>query len=128
MNLRLAARAPFLALACLLLAACSEQPLPEGFADYAGHWRGDSVLLVITPEGHGDYEYVRAGSRISIEGPVHGFDGEGFRIGFGPMSARFEVQQPPHLSDGRWRMTVDGHRLVRVDILPVTSGRDSLRL
>ena len=128
MNLRVAARAPMLALACLWLAACAEKPLPPAYADYAGHWRGEGVLLVITADGHADYELVRDGSRTSIEGPVHGFDGKGFRIGVGPLGARFEVQEPPHLADGRWRMAVGGHRLVRVEILPVQSGSRTLRL
>ena len=128
MKQRSPARAPLLALACLWLAACAEQPLPAEYADYAGHWRGDGVLLVITEAGHADYELVSGGSRTSIEGPVHGFDGRAFRIGIGPLSARFKVQEPPHFAGGRWRMTVDGHRLVRVEILPVQSGRNRLRL
>lgn len=128
MNPRVAVRAPLLALACLWLAACAKQPLPPDYAEYAGHWRGDGVLLVITAKGHADYELVRGGARTSIEGPVHGFDGKGFSIGVGPLSARFEVQQPPHLANGRWRMTVDGRPLVRVEILPVQSGRETLRL
>jgi len=120
------ARAPILALACLALAACGEQPLPPEYAGYAGHWRGEGVLLVITPGGHADYEKVSAGSRVSIEGAVHGFDGRSFRIGPRPLGARFEVQQAPRLENGRWRMTVDGHPLVRVDVMPVQSGRDTL--
>ena len=128
MNLRRSLQAPVLALACLWLAACAQQPLPADYAEYAGHWRGDGVLLVISSDGHADYEHVEGGKRVSLEGPVHGFDGKGFRIGLGPLSARFEVQQPPHLADGRWRMTVDGHVLQRVEILPVQSGRETLRL
>lgn len=126
MNAARSSRLPLLALACLVLAACGEQPLPPKYASYAGHWRGDGVLLVITPGGHADYERVSGGSRISIEGAVHGFDGRGFRIGPRPLGARFEVQQPPRLENGRWRMTVDGHPLVRVEVMPVQSGRDRL--
>mgnify|MGYP005755442271 FL=1 len=128
MRPRRALQAPLLALACLLLAACGQQPLPRDYADYAGHWRGEGILLVISPDGHADYEQVRDGMRTSLEGPVHGFDGKGFSIGLGPLSARFEVQEPPHLANGRWRMTVEGHELVRVEILPVQSGRETLRL
>jgi hypothetical protein len=128
MNPRAALPLGWLALACLWLAGCAEKPLPAEYADYAGHWRGDGVLLVITPGGHADYESVRDGLRTSLEGPVHGFDGRSFRIGPGPLSVRFEVQEPPRLANGRWRMTVDGRRLVRVEILPVQSGRGTLRL
>lgn len=114
--------------ACVLLAGC-ERPVPEAHRDYVGHWRGDSMLLVISEGGHGDYERVRDRERVSIEGPVHGFDDDGFRIGIGPLGADFEVQSPPTLGeDGRWRMTVDGVELMRVDILPVGPDRDSLSL
>lgn len=110
-----------------LLAACAE-PVPPAFADYVGHWRGDGMRLVIRADGHADYDRVQAQRRVSIEGNVHGFDDGGFRIGVGPLSADFEVQRAPHLENGRWRMTVDGVELTRVDILPVESGQDSLRL
>ena len=116
-----------LALALLLLAACT-RPLPADYADYAGHWRGEGVLLVIAANGHADYERVREGMRTSVEGPAHGFGPDGFKIGLGPLSARFEVQVPPHFADGRWRMTVDGVELTRVEILPVQADRESLRL
>ena len=119
--------APAWLLALLLLAACS-RPLPPEYADYAGHWRGEGVLLVIRKDGHADYEHVQDGVRTSIEGPVHGFDGRSFRIGLGPLGARFEVQEPPHLEDGRWRMTVDGRPLWRVEILPVRADQETLRL
>lgn len=127
MRLRAPPAPAMLALVFLLLVACSE-PLPAAYADYAGHWRGDGVLLVIGPDGHADYERVREGMRTSIEGPAHGFSREGFRIGLGPLSARFEVQVPPHLTEGRWRMTVDGVELTRVEILPVEADRETLRL
>lgn len=116
-------------LLCLGLLAGCERPVPDAYRDYVGHWRGEGMLLVISGNGHGDYERVQDRSRTSIEGPVHGFDGRSFRIGIGPLSAGFEVQRPPHLDDdGRWRMTVDGVELIRVDILPVEPGQDSLSL
>lgn len=127
MSAERAVRLPLMAAACLALAGCGERPLPPDYAEYAGHWRGDGVLLVITPGGHADYERVREGSRTSIEGGVHGFDSRSFRIGPRPLGVRFEVQQPPRLEEGRWRMTVDGHALVRVEIMPVQSGRETLQ-
>ena len=106
-----------LLLATALLAACA-QPVPQDFRQYVGHWRGDGVRLVITEDGTGDYEQVGTDGRLTVRGPVHGFDREGFRIGVGPLSVGIEVQQPPRLSDGRWRMTLDGRELTRVEILP----------
>lgn len=121
------ARLPALAivaLACLALAACRE-PIPADYAQYAGHWRGDGVRLVLMPNGQGDYEKVSEGSRTRIEGPVHSFDAQGFSIGVGALSARFSVEKPPHQSEGHWRMTVDGQELVRLEILPTRPDRDS---
>lgn len=115
------------ALASLALAGCRE-PIPADYAQYAGHWRGDGVLLVLMPDGHGNYERVSDGARTRIEGPVHSFDAKGFSIGVGVLSARFSVDEPPHLSRGRWRMTVDEQELVRVEILPTRSPRDSYSL
>ena len=129
----MSARRPCTALllaACLWLVACAK-PVPADFANYVGHWRGDGTLLVIRADGHADYERVTGDSRISIEGSCHSFTEEGFKIGIGLLSARFEVTRPPRRVDGRWRMTVDGVELTRVDILPVVpspGSGDSLRL
>ena len=110
-----------------LLAACAE-PVPVGFDDYVGHWRGDGVRLVIRADGQAFYDRAREKSQVSIDGNAHSFTDRGFRIGVGPLSANFDVQRQPHLDDGRWRMTVDGVELTRVEILPVEEGQDSLRL
>lgn len=119
---------PFLLLLLFgLLAACAE-PVPEAYRDYVGHWRGDGMRLVIRADGHADYDRVLDRSHVSIEGNAHSFDEHGFRIGVGPLSADFSVQREPQLRDGRWRMTVDGVELTRIDILPVEPGKDSLRL
>lgn len=109
-----------------LLVACAE-PVPEAYRDYVGHWRGEGMRLVIRADGHADYDRVQDRSHVSIEGTA-GFEGDGFRIGVGPLSADFKVQRGPRLEDGRWRMTVDGVELTRIDILPVESGHDRLRL
>jgi hypothetical protein len=106
-----------IALLCLLLAlAACAQPVPVDKADYIGHWRGEGVLLVIRADGHADYEKVQGQRRTSIKGPAHTFSTDGFRIGIGPLSARFSVQSPPRLEDGTWRMTVDGVELTRADL------------
>jgi hypothetical protein len=110
-----------------LLAACAE-PVPEPYSDYVGHWRGEGMRLVIRADGHADYDRVQGRTHVSVEGNAHSFSPRGFRIGFGPLSADFTVQRGPKVEDGRWRMTVDGVELTRVDILPVESGQHSLRL
>lgn len=117
----------FLLLACFWLAACAK-PVPVDYADYVGHWRGEGTLLVIRADGHADFERVTGKSRVSIEGSCHSFTQDGFKIGIGLLSASFEVSEPPRLLDGRWRMTVDGVELTRVDILPITPAAETLRL
>jgi hypothetical protein len=110
-----------------LLAACAE-PVPVAHGEYVGHWHGEGMRLVIRADGHADYDRVQGESRVSIEGSAHSFSEHGFRIGLGPLSASFEVQRRPHLAEGRWRMTVDGVELTRVEILPVEAGQEKLRL
>lgn len=118
---------PALLLLLALLAACAE-PVPVQHNQYVGHWHGDGMRLVIRTDGHADYDRVQGNSRVSIEGNAHSFSEKGFRIGLGPLSADFDVQRKPHLVEGRWRMTVDGVELTRVEILPVEAGRGNLRL
>ncbi|HEX4853918.1 hypothetical protein [Arenimonas sp.] len=115
--------------ACLWLVACAK-PVPVDYANYVGHWRGEGTLLVIRADGHADYERVTGKSRLSIEGACHSFTERGFKIGVGLLSASFEVSEPPRRIEGRWRMTVDGVELTRVDILPVPAAGpdDTLRL
>lgn len=110
-----ALRHGFALLLLLALAACT-QPLPVDRRDFIGHWQGDGVLLVIQADGHARYARVKDGRRTTINGPAHSFSTDGFRIGIGPLSARFKVQSPPTETDGTWRMTVDGQVLSRIDL------------
>lgn len=114
MNRALALPLGFVLPVLLVLAGCT-QPVPVDHRDYIGHWQGDGVLLVIGPDGHGDYARVRDSRRTTIEGPAHSFTRRGFKIGIGPLSASFKVQSPPQQVDGIWRMTVDGTVLTRSD-------------
>lgn len=107
-----ALRCAWALLLLLALAACT-RPVPVDQRDYIGHWQGEGVLLVIQANGHADYARARDNRRTSIEGPAHSFTTTGFRIGIGPLSARFKVQSPPTEVDGVWRMTVDGVELTR---------------
>ena len=105
--------AVLLASCLVLLAACAE-PLPKDKLEYAGEWRGESTRLVISPEGHCDYERRRGGSNVSINAPIQRFEGDNFVVGVGPLTTTFVVSKAPHLAEGRWRMVVDGVELTRV--------------
>jgi hypothetical protein len=113
-NLSRDLRLPALALFALMALGCT-QPVPVDHTDYIGHWRGEGVLLVIAANGHADYSRVRGNNRTQIEGPAHSFSTEGFKIGIGPLSASFDVQNPPKETEDGWRMTVDGVELTRMN-------------
>ena len=68
---------------CLVLfaTACKGQPLPADKAEFAGHWRGGGVDLVIRPEGHVTYEKAEGKGRVQVEGPLQGWIGNDFVVG-----------------------------------------------
>ena len=101
-------------LTALLLVACA-QPLPAARGDYAGEWRGEGVVLLITADGMVVYERTSEGGSVSINAPIKRFDGDDFEVGVGPAFTRFDVTAPPEQVDGEWRMTVDGRVLIRVE-------------
>lgn len=96
----------------LLLAGCSE-PIPPEKVGYAGEWRGENVVLVITLEGAVQYERRSGSSKVSVNAPIQRFVGDDFVVGIGPFSTTFVVSRPPHLVDGQYRMVVDGVELTR---------------
>jgi len=96
----------------LLLAACG-QPLPPERAEYAGHWHGGGMTLVIGTDGQVEYERREGASTRSVSGPIKEFVGDDFLVGIGPLSTRFEVSSRPTRHPDGWRMTVDGVALSR---------------
>lgn len=107
-----------------LLLGCT-QPVPTDHRAYVGLWEGSGMRLEIEPDGNASYERKTDGRSTSITGPAHDFTTGGFKIGIGPLSARFKVQQAPVEVQGQWRMTVDGVPLERV---PSHETRDGIRL
>jgi len=108
----------WLSLLCLgllagLLLACEAKPLGPEKADYAGHWRGDGVDLVIEAEGRVKFERKHGAGVVKISGPIAVWVEDDFVVGVMVQKTRFDVTEPPHEVDGRWRMTVDGVALVR---------------
>jgi hypothetical protein len=99
----------------LFTSACKGQPLPADKAEFAGHWRGGGVDLVIRPEGHVTYEKVEGKGRVQVEGPLQGWKGNDFVVGVMVVKTTFKVSEPPHEVDGVWTMTMDGVQLTRVE-------------
>ena len=108
-----ATTAALMVLLAALLAACSAPIPPEKLA-YAGEWRGEKVLLIISPEGRVEYKRQAEKGNVSIQAPIQRFEGDNFVVGIGPFNTTFVVSKPPHLADGKYRMVVDGVELTRV--------------
>jgi hypothetical protein len=99
--------------AAFLLAACAE-PIPPEKIGYAGEWRADNVMLVITPAGQVHYRREEGNTKVNIDMPIQRFEGDNFVVGVGPFNTTFVVSKPPHVVDGQYRMVVDGRELTRV--------------
>ena len=95
-----------------LLAGCAE-PLPEDRLHYAGLWKGEALVLLITHDGSVSYQRLKEGVTTSINGPLKAFHGDSFEVGVGPMATTFEVTEGPHAVGESWQMVVDGVRLYR---------------
>ncbi len=102
-----------LALATALLVGCKGQPLPPDKLDYAGHWSGSGIELVIGLDGGVAYERASGTGRVQITGPIQGFEGDDFVVGVMTIKTTFDVTVPPTQQQGTWTMTVDGVVLTR---------------
>lgn len=96
-----------------LLIACSAEPLPADKADYAGHWRGKGVDLVIEASGQVQYRKAKGKGQVEISGPITQWIDEDFVVGVMVVKTKFDVTEPPHEVDGIWMMTVDEAQVVR---------------
>ena len=97
----------------LFLIACAK-PLPADKTHFAGQWQNDDgqVNLIITNEGRVEYSNQRPGKSTSVSAPITKFEGNNFKVGLGPLSTEFKVNQPPNQdAQGYWHMTVDGYEL-----------------
>jgi hypothetical protein len=98
----------------LFAAACKGKPLPPDKAEFAGHWRGGGIDLVIRPEGQVVYDKVEGKGHVQVSGPLQGWIGNDFVVGVMVVKTTFKVSEPPHQVDGVWTMTMDGVELTRV--------------
>jgi len=106
----------FAVMAAVLITACGE-PVPPEKASYVGEWQQPTMYLLITQDGSVKYKRLSGGTSKSIEGPLKGFNGDNFDVGFGPMSTTFIVSKPPTQNGEKWTMTVDGVELTRTSTL-----------
>jgi hypothetical protein len=96
-----------------VLTGCSESVPPEK-TSYVGEWKDVTMQLLITRDGSVKYERVKGSTTTRVSGPLKGFEGNDFEVGFGPFSTTFVVSKPPYREGGGWRMVVDDVELVKV--------------
>ena len=96
----------------MLLVGCSE-PLPNDRMDYAGTWRNENIVLMITKEGRVDYKKCVGKVNTSISAPIKAFKGDDFEVGVGPFATVFKVSKPPYRDGKDWKMVVDDQVLTR---------------
>ena len=95
---------------------CDGAAIPEEKKDYVGDWAAAGHVLSIAPSGKVHYQAheVRneSGTNVAhtdtLDLPFQKFEGDDFLIGAMSWSMTFHVNQPPHLEDRIWRMTLNG--------------------
>jgi hypothetical protein len=107
---------------CLLLPQLSfaePKPVPADKAAYVGDWQGKNMRLHIFQNGQIDYNREQPGKHINVNIELVRFDGDNFdagaNLGFVNASSTFVVNKPPHKESGKWKMTVDGVELTKVE-------------
>ena len=101
--------------ACLLPLAAYADPVPAEKMRYVGDWQGKDMRLKLSKEGKVAYKRDQPGKNINLDIELKGFNGDNFDAGVSIMRSTFVVSKPPHRVGDKWKMTVDGVELTRVD-------------
>ncbi len=100
----------------LLLSGCfGIKEIPENKKNYIGTWRGEFIVLTITPDAHVEYRYKKGNVSKSISGPISGFEGDDFKVGIFGLNTIFKVKTIPFYEKGEWKMVVDDQLVTRKD-------------
>ncbi|QNA87524.1 hypothetical protein G4G28_01875 [Massilia sp. Dwa41.01b] len=109
-------RTSLLALCLLSPAAFAEPvPVPAEKMAYVGDWQGKDMRLQLAKDGQVKYKRDRPGKKLDLSVDLQRFDGNDFEVGTSLIRSRFVVSKPPHREGDKWKMTVDGVELTRVD-------------
>jgi hypothetical protein len=104
--------------ACLLaptLSFAKPLPVPKEKLAYVGDWQGKKMSLHIAPDGKIDYKRDQPDKQVKLSIELQSFNGDNFDAGALMIHSTFVVSKPPHLEGGKWKMTVDGVELTKVD-------------
>jgi len=109
--------------ACLLPLAAFADPVPADRQAYVGDWQGKDMRIQMAKDGKIKYKRDRPGKKLDLSLELQGFDGDNFDVGFALVRSTFVVSKPPHREGDKWKMTVDGVELTRVDAAPAGAGQ-----
>jgi hypothetical protein len=103
--------------ACLLpLAAHADPvPVPADKLAYVGDWQGKDMRIQMGKDGKVQYKRNQPGKNLSLSVDLQGFNGDNFDVGMTFVRSTFVVSKPPHREGNKWKMTVDGVELTKVD-------------
>lgn len=90
-------------------------PVPAAKAAYVGDWVGENMRLNIHQDGQVEYKREKPGSKLDLHVDLQSFNGDNFDVGTSFLHSTFVVSKPPHREQGKWKMTVDGVELTKVD-------------
>lgn len=90
-------------------------PVPADKAAYVGDWRGQDMRIHLKPDGQVEYARKQPGKNLNLNVDLQGFNGDNFDVGFSLVRSTFVVSKPPHREGGKWKMTVDGVELTKVE-------------
>ncbi|MFN3791876.1 hypothetical protein [Massilia sp.] len=104
-----------LAAGLLSNSAAWADPVPLDKMDYVGNWQGKDMQLSLSKEGKVEYKRGRPNDQVNLSIDLKGFKGNSFEAGVAFVRTTFVVSKPPQREGGKWKMTVDGVELTRVD-------------
>ena len=103
--------------ACLLplAAQAAPVPVPADKIAYVGDWQGKDMRLQLARDGKVKYKRDRPSKKMDLSLDLQGFNGDNFDVGALMVRSTFVVSKPPHRVGNKWKMTVDGVELTKVD-------------
>jgi hypothetical protein len=109
-------RTALLAASLLPLAAqAAPVPVPPEKMAYVGDWQGKDMRLQLAKDGTVKYKRDRPSKKLDLTVDLQGFNGDNFDVGASLIRSTFVVSKPPHREGDKWKMTVDGVELTKVD-------------
>jgi len=90
-------------------------PVPPEKMAYVGDWQGKDMRIQLAKDGKVKYKRDQPNRKMDLSLDLQGFNGDNFDVGVTLIRSTFVVSKPPHREGGKWKMTVDGVELTRVD-------------